>query len=102
MLSDQRGQALVLILLKNPRGEFWRLTHRPERDCEQAGVGFLRLSPAGSRRRQGYARSDPRAMREAPVSLPSFSTQAALVSTAGFTSNLVAPTYRYRLLAQAG
>ena len=34
------------------------------------------------------------------MSLPSFSTQAELFSTAGLTSNLFAPTDRYRLFAQ--
>jgi transposase len=34
------------------------------------------------------------------VSLPSFSTQAELFSTAGLTSNLFAPTDRYRLFGQ--
>jgi hypothetical protein len=34
------------------------------------------------------------------VSLPSFSTQAELFSTAGLTSNLFAPIDRYRLFAQ--
>jgi transposase len=34
------------------------------------------------------------------VSLPSFSTQAELFSTAGLTSNLFGPTDRYRLFAQ--
>ena len=34
------------------------------------------------------------------MSLPSFSTQAELFSTAGLTSSLFAPTDRYRLFAQ--
>jgi len=39
-------------------------------------------------------------LREATVSLPSFSTQSELFSTAGLASNLFAPTDRYRLFAQ--
>src|SRR5437773_7362263 len=51
-------------------------------------------------RRQGYAPSHPRAFEEATVSLPAFSTQAELFSTAGLSSNLFGPTDRYRLFAQ--
>jgi transposase len=60
----------------------------------------LGLSLMRPTRRQGYARPDNRASLEATVSLPVFSTQAELFSTAGLSSSLFAATDRYRLFAQ--
>jgi len=49
---------------------------------------------------QSHAPSYPQVFLEAPVSLPAFSTQAELFSTAGLAASLFAPTDRYRLFAQ--
>jgi len=61
---------------------------------------ILGLFLAGATGRQDYARFTPRVVPEVRVSLPAFSTQAELFSTAGLASSLFAPTDRYRLFAQ--
>lgn len=60
----------------------------------------LDLSAKPPARSQSHASLESRHFEEATVSLPAFSTQAELFSTAGLSSSLFAPTDRYRLFAQ--
>lgn len=67
----------------------------------ECGVSLsLDLSGNKAGGNQGDASTQSRPIPEVRLSLPTFSTQAELFSTAGLSSNLFAPTDRYRLFAQ--
>jgi transposase len=91
-----------MILLKN----LW-LQFVGAKTANRIGFGSLSalglsldLSAKPPARSQSHASLESRHLEEATVSLPAFSTQAELFSTAGLSSSLFAQTDRYRIFAQ--